>query len=203
MRCGIVNHSPDSPAHDGRPVINLVRRLADKLDVKGCEKIQRLIQIWSGDVEVERSEEGVEAIASLAPFSGGANTDHFDAVLALEIYGALADDLDDLYSDASDALTKILEGLPRRLDDGRPRTADLQTWLKTQSRRENRSRLIYDPSQAFWSAMHADNADVLEPLLANTLDQISRGGHAIFRNGATSNPRQHIQSRPQDDGSAC
>jgi len=55
-------------AHDGWPVIYLVRRLADKLDVKGCEKIQRLIQIWSGGVEVERSEEGVEEIASLAPF---------------------------------------------------------------------------------------------------------------------------------------
>jgi hypothetical protein len=170
-------------AHDGWPVIHLVRRLADKLDVKGCEKIQRLIQIWSGDVEVGRSDEGLEEIASLAPFLGGSNTDHLDALLALEIYGALAGNLDDLYSDALDALPDLLEGLPRQLDDGRPRTADLRTWLNTPSSRQNRFRLIYDPSQAFWSAMHDDNADVLEPLLANTLKQMSSGGHAIFPTG--------------------
>jgi hypothetical protein len=169
--------------HDGWPVIYLALRLAGKLDVKGCEKIQRLIQIWSGDVEVDRSDEGLEEIASLAPFLGGSNTDHLDALLALEIYGALAGDLDDLYSDALDALPNILEGLPRQLDDGRPRTADLQTWLNTPSHRKSRFRLIYDPSQAFWSAMHSDNADVLEPLLAHTLKQMSSGGHAIFVTG--------------------
>ena len=171
-------------AEDGWPVIYLVRRLADKLDVKGCEKIQRLIQIWSGDVEVARSEDGVEEIASLAPFSGGANTDHLDAVLALEICGALADDLEDLYSDAMEALKSIVDGLSRRLNHGRPRTADLLTWFSTASRREDRFQLIYDPSQAFWSAMHSDNADVLEPLLAHTLKQISSGGHAIFATGS-------------------
>jgi hypothetical protein len=87
------------------------------------------------------------------------------------------------HSDALDALPNILEGLPRRLDDGRPRTADLRMWLNTPLRRENRFRLIYDPSQAFWSAMHSDNAEVLEPLLAHTLKQISSGGHAIFATG--------------------
>jgi len=169
--------------HDGRPVIYLVRRLADKLDAKGYEKIQRLIQIWSGDVEVDRSDEGLEEIASLAPLPDGQITDYLDALLAMEIYGALVDDLDELYSDALDALPNILQGLSRRLDDGRPRTADLRLWLNTPLRQENRFRLIFDPSHAFWSAMHSDNADVLEPLLAHTLKQISSGGHAIFVTG--------------------
>ncbi len=169
--------------HDGRATVDLVRRIAEALHPDTAKKIRRLIPIWAGDVYVERSDEGIEEIVSLLSLFEGSNNGHLDAVLAMEIFGALADDIEDLDIDSLEAFSKVLQRLPRGLDDGRPITSDLQTWLKAQSHQENRFRLVYDPSQAFWSVLHADNADVLETLLATTLEEMRQGCHAVFPTG--------------------
>jgi hypothetical protein len=170
-------------ADDGRSVVNLVRQLAEKLDADAAGKIRRLIQIWPGDVVVEQNDKSIREIASLwSPFDGP-DTDHLDAVLAMEIIGALASDIESLYVESLETFSEVLKRLSRRMDDGRPRTADLRTWLNGQSHRDNPFRLVYDPSEAFWSAMHADDADVLEPLLVTTLEEMGQGGHVVYATG--------------------
>jgi hypothetical protein len=170
-------------ANDGRSVVNLVRQLTGKLDPDAAGKIRRLIQIWAGDVVVEQNDKSIREIASLwSPFEGP-DTDHLDAVLAMEIIGALASDIESLYVESLETFSEVLKILSRRMDDGRPRTADLRTWLDAKSYPENPFRLVYDPSEAFWSAMHADEADVLEPLLVTTLEEMGQGGHVVYATG--------------------
>ena len=156
---------------------------AEKLDPDAASKIKRLIQIWAGDAEVERSEEGIKEIASLFSFFESSNTGYLDVVLAMEILGTLVDGVDELDTDSLEKFSEALGWLSRGMNDGRPITSDLRTWLNTSSHREERFRLVYDPSQAFWSAMYAENADALEPLLTTTLKQMEQGGHACFSTG--------------------
>jgi hypothetical protein len=170
-------------AEDGTAVIDLVRRAVGKLDPDAAGRLKRLIDIWAGDVDVEMSVEAIEKIVSLAPLFEGSNSDRLDAVLAVEILGALADDLENLDIDTGEAISEVLRRLPKGLDDGRPTTSDLRTWLKAQSHGENRFRLVYDPSRVYWTNVHADNADVLEPLLVTTLEQMRQGGHAVYPTG--------------------
>ena len=169
-------------AHEGRSVIGLVRRLAQKLESDATKKIRRLLDIWTGDVVVERSDEHIRDVASLISVFEGPDIDHLDFVLVMEIFGSLAEDIEGLDIDSLDAFSKVLPNLAKGLDDGRPITADIRNWLKGPTGHDQ-FRLIYDPSQAFWSAMHADDADVLEPLLVVTLEQMSQGGHAVFPTG--------------------
>jgi hypothetical protein len=170
-------------AEDGRAVSDLVRRATGKLDPDAAGRLKRLIEIWAGDVDVEMSVEAIEEIVSLVPLFEGSNNNHLDAVLAMEILGALADDLENLDIDTGEFISEVFRRLPKGLDDGRPTTSDLRTWLNGQSLGENRFRLVYDPSRVFWSNVHADNADVLEPLLVTTLEQMRQGGHAVFPTG--------------------
>lgn len=170
-------------AEDGKAVIDLVRRAVAKLDPDAAGRLKRLIDIWAGDVDVDMSVEAVKEIVSLAPLFEGSNSDRLDAVLTVEILGALADDLENLDIDTGQAISEVLRRLPKGVDDGRPATSDLRTWLKAQSDGENRFRLVYDPSHVYWTNAHADNADVLEPLLATTLDQMRQGGHAVYPAG--------------------
>jgi hypothetical protein len=169
-------------AEDGRAVIDLVRRATGKLDPDAAGRLKRLIEIWAGDVDVEMSVEAIDEIVSLVPLFERSNNDHLDAVLAVEILGALAD-LENLDINTGESISEVFRRLPKGLDDGRPTTADLQTWLKAQSHGENRFRLVYDPSRVYWTNVHADNADVLEPLLVTTLEQIRQGGHAVYPTG--------------------
>jgi hypothetical protein len=170
-------------AWDGWATVNVVRRAAEKLDPDATSKIGRLIRIWAGDVEVERSEEGINEIASLlSPFQAS-NTGRLDAVLTTEILGALVDGIDELDTGSLETFSEVLGWLSKGLDDGRPITSDLRTWLRAGSHHGNHFRLVYDPSEAFSSAMYVENADVLEPLLATTLKQMEKGGHACFSTG--------------------
>jgi hypothetical protein len=168
--------------HDGRPVVDFVRRYAIALDTDAGSRLRRMVAIWTGDAAVRRSEEAIREIA-FTPSAHRAALDQLDAVLAMEILGKLTDDIDDLDLDTSAALSKVIGRSTMAFDDGRPITSDLQAWLRSQGDGESRFRLVYDPSQAFWSAMHADSADVLEQLLVGTLEQLKRGGHAVFMTG--------------------
>jgi hypothetical protein len=125
-------------AEDGRAVIDLARRATGKLDPDAAGRLKRLIEIWAGDVDVEMSVEAIDEIVSLVPLFERSNNDHLDAVLSVEILGALADDLENLDIDTGESISEVFRRLPKGLDDGRPTTADLQTWLKAQSHGENR-----------------------------------------------------------------
>jgi hypothetical protein len=169
-------------AEDGKAVTDLVRRATVKLDSNTDGRLKRLIEIWAGDVDIDMSVGSIEKIVSLVPFFEGSDNDHLDAVLAMEILGALANDLENLDIDTGKFISEVFRRFPKGLDDGRPTTSDLRTWLNGQSHGENRFRLVYDPC-VFWSNVHADNADVLEPLLGTTLEQMKQGGHAVFPTG--------------------
>lgn len=171
--------------HDGWAVIRLVRRLAETLQCDDAERIKRLIAIWSGDVEVLLGREQVEALTSLlsAP-DKQFRMDSLDVILVLEILGELAGDSENFDVEMLEEIPQILERLPRWLDDGRPRTADLMTWLDAQEPDgSNRFRLVYDPGSAFSSAKYSDQADVLEPLLEATLELMGQAGHSVFPTG--------------------
>ena len=191
-------------AEDGRVVTGLVRWAVGKLD-PDAGRLKRLIEIWAGDVEVDMSVGAIEEIVSLAPLFDGSDSDRLDAVLAVEILGALADDLENLDIETGEAISEFFQRLPKGLDDGRPTTSDLQTWLKAQSDGESKFRLVYDPSHVYWSNVHADDADVLEPLLATTLEQMQQGGHAVYPtgplplHGSLFKPKSRMMKRLAED----
>lgn len=173
------------PLPDGWAVVHLVRRLADGLGGDGAGNVKSLIAIWSGEVEVLAGREGIRALASLlaAPNSRFRN-DSLDVILALEILGALADDSENLDLDMIDEFAQALEWLPGRLDDGRPRTANLEAWLRSEEPGgSNRFRLVYDPGPAFSSAIFSDQADVLDHLLRAAIELMSQTGHSVFPTG--------------------
>lgn len=171
--------------HDGRVVTGLVRRLAGTLECDDADRVRRLIAVWAGDVEVLLGREGVEVVTSLLSMPDKLfRMDSLDAILVLEIFGELAGDSENFDVEMLEEIPRVLESLPRWFDDGRPRTADLMTWLDAQEPDgSNRFRLVHDPSSAFSSAKYSDQADILEPLLEATLELMSQGGHAVFPTG--------------------
>jgi len=171
--------------HDGWAVIRLVRRLAETLQSADAERIKRLIAIWSGDVEVLLGREQVEALTSLlsAP-DKQFRMDGLDVILVLEILGELAGDSENFDVEMLEEIPQLLERLPRQLEDGRPRTADLIAWLDAlEPDGSNRFRLVYDPCSAFSSAKYSEGADVLEPLLEATLELMGQAGHSVSPTG--------------------
>lgn len=171
--------------HDGWAVVGLVRRLAATLQCDDADRFRKLIAIWSGDVEVLLGHEGIEALMSLLPRPEKLfRMDSLDVILVLEILGALAGDSENFDVEMLEEIPPILERLPKWLDDGRPRTADLMAWLHAQeSDGSSRFRLVYDPGSAFSSAQYSEQADVLEPLLEATLELMSQAGHSVFPTG--------------------
>ena len=171
--------------HDGWTVVGLVRRLAETLQCDDADRFRKLIAIWSGDVEVLLGHEGVEALTSLLPRPDELfRMDSLDVILVLEILGALAGDSENFDVEMLEEIPPILERLPKWLDDGRPRTADLMAWLHAQEPDgSSRFRLVHDPGSAFSSAQYSEQADVLEPLLGATLELMSQAGHSVFPTG--------------------
>jgi hypothetical protein len=172
-------------AADGRAVANGVLCLADSIPGDGAKRSQRrLLAIWAGKVSVEATDEGVHEILSLLFQSPRQDVGGLDAVLGLEICGALAEEIDSLDVGTIEALFKAMKSIHDDLDDGRPGTSIFRTWLGTWSERGERFRLTYDPSRAFGSTKYLElNGDALEPLRTTTLKDISQGGHAIFATG--------------------
>ena len=112
---------------DGQAVVKVVLGLVELLDDKGSPNFKKLVRIWAGDLPVEASEEGLRQIKS---FVTAFERSHFDGILALEILGGLADDIDLLDLDALGVLSQLFGSLHRIVDDGRPGTADFRTWIK-------------------------------------------------------------------------
>ena len=171
-------------AADGSAVALAVRRLVESLPGDGAKRFERLIAIWAGEVSVEASKESVREILSLLFDSPRYDVDELDAILVLEICGALADDIDSLDVETIEAIFDTMKSIHAHLDDGRPPTAIFRTWLGTWSERGERLRLAYDPARTFESSMCSDcNGEALEPLLTTTLNDIGQAGHSIFATG--------------------
>jgi hypothetical protein len=171
-------------AADGRSVAAAVRRLVELVPGDSAERLHRLLAIWAGEVSIEASEDGVREILSLLFRLPRQEVDGLDAVLGLEICGALVEEIDSLDVGTIEALFEVINSINNHLDDGRPATAIFRTWLGTWSERGQRLRLTYDLSQTFGSAMFSElNGEALEPLLITTLKDIAQGGHPIFASG--------------------
>ena len=171
-------------AADGSAVALAVRRLVESLSGDGAKRFERLLAIWAGEVSLEASKESVREILSLLLDSPRQDVGGLDAILGLEICGALADDIDSLGVETIEAIFDTMKSIHAHLDDGRPATGIFRSWLGTWSERGERLRLTYDPSRTFGSSMYSElNGEALEPLLTTTLNDIGQGGHAIFAVG--------------------
>jgi len=170
-------------ASDGDTVVGAVRRAIESFNDGDATRIRRLIHIWAGDVGVEASPEGIREIASLLSLFDGPDIGQLDGILALEIYSALVDQIEELDVETLNALSHAFNLMPSMLSDGSPFTSNYHTWLETRLKGGERFRLAYDPSRVFASAEYSDNADVLKPLLSTTLEAIGQRGHTLFATG--------------------
>ncbi|WP_316191873.1 MULTISPECIES: hypothetical protein [unclassified Bradyrhizobium] len=171
--------------HDGSAVMDLVCGLAKNLESSEAENIRALIGFWSGENEISLGREGIEALtALLPPPHKHHHADYLDVLLVLEILGSLAGESEEFDVETAKEFSRALEWLPRRLNDGRPRTADLIAWLDTlEPGGDNRFRLVYDPGSAFSSAVFSDQADLFLPLLGATIELMNQAGHSVFPTG--------------------
>jgi hypothetical protein len=168
---------------DGSVIVGAVRRAIEPFNDQHGLRIRRLIRIWAGDDSIEADEHGIRGIRSLISPFDGPDIGGLDGVLALEIFGTLADNFDSLDVDTLNAISETLKWLPRALDDGRTGTSDVRAWIETSFEGRNGFRLAYDPSQAFEAATYGDNADALEPLLKASLEAMIQSSHASFAGG--------------------
>jgi len=169
----------------GSEVAAAVLRLVDRLGDHCAARTRQLIDIWAGGLAVVASDEGINAVAALCDRPETMqDVDELDCLLALEIYSALADDLEKFDEEMLEAYSKVLKWLPKRLEDGRPSTSDIPTWLESWSNGGERYRLVFDPSHAFSSAMYNEHHGyVLEPLMRATIETMAKKGHALFATG--------------------
>lgn len=180
-------------AENRKAIADAAKGLTRQVNDHYAPNLEKLLQIWAGDVAVNADKQSIERICTLLAGTSRRWIGGLDSLIALEALTSLCESVEDLDTETIDELSSTICAVYRSSQSHGPATTDFRRYISSGAVIGERLQLAYDPFSLMSAIQYFGFSHSYAEVIAAIAETINTNGLSAFRNGPFPIFGQYLQ----------